>query len=423
MNSPSNNKPMILVVSHVIPYPPSAGNEIRILKMLKWFQEQGYNIILLLNQEKVNDDLRKKLELIFDHIHLISDDYEDEAIRRTKRYFKAELSLFKLFKNSNIFHIFSGINYESKTKSIELKKWFASDQLMKASKYLYNKYKPIIVMVEYIFTSPCLKAIPEGVLKIIDTHDMFSRKREQVIKYGIDDLLWCTRREERHYLLNANLIIAIQSHEARMFQRLVAERDVITVGIDFDILSELDNSSVVPGTILIVGSDNALNIHGLHEFYSKAWPEIKLKHPIATLCVVGKLANCLQTEDTQVRLSGWVNDLNEEYRKAAVVVNPTFAGTGLKIKSVEALCNGKALVSTPNGVEGIEAGDIEAPYQIALDWASFATKVVLLLKSDDKRNHLQKCALKYAQENFYKDKIYTQLKERLKNKCVHLTSY
>ena len=41
-------KSHILIVSHVIPYPPAAGNEIRIYNLLSWFRSQGYTTTLVL---------------------------------------------------------------------------------------------------------------------------------------------------------------------------------------------------------------------------------------------------------------------------------------------------------------------------------------------------------------------------------------
>lgn len=413
MNNLSGNKPLILVISHVIPYPPAAGNEIRILNKLQMLQEFGFGVILLINQEFVSDDIKSKLNLLFEHVHLISEDYNIESIPKFEPNLTFGLLLCDFLKKISISRFLPTSFCENIQKKAEIKKWFASDRLINATKSLYSEYQPVAVMVEYIFTSPCLKVIPKGTLKIIDTHDMFSRRKEQVVKHGIDDLLSISRREERRYLLNADLILAIQSHEAKMFQQLVPELDVITVGIDFDIIPKPDKSEVVPGRILIIGSDNPLNIHGLKEFYSYAWPEIKSKLPGATLCIAGKLANGLKTNDQQVFLMGWVKDLSEEYEKAAVVVNPTVAGTGLKIKSAEALCYGKALISTPNGVEGLISDDPEVPCVIAHDWSGFANSVVTILQSEEKRVNLEKRALKFAAENLGKEIVYLELKEKL----------
>ena len=413
MHKPAEDKPMILVVSHVIPYPPAAGNEIRILKMLMKMQEFGFDIILLLNQESVPSEVMDKLKLLFGRVHLISDDYKDGTPMPVSPHRRYYVNYCRFLEKANLTWLSSLMDCEKKKKARDLKRWFASDPLIQATWHLFVKYRPAAVMAEYIFTSPCLKVIPEGVLKIIDTHDMFSRKKKQVIYFGIEDLLSCTWREERRYLLNADLIIAIQSHEAKLFRKMSSRLEIITVGIDFDIEPIKSDKMVVPGRILIVGSDNPLNRHGLSEFYSRAWPSIRSKVSGATLCVVGKLANYLETDDERVLLNGWVEDLKEEYQKAAVIVNPTVAGTGLKIKSVEAICYSKALVSTLNGVEGIEYTGMEAPFIVAPKWSDFTDSVVSILCSDEKRIHMENLARNYASENFGKDKIYLPLKEKL----------
>jgi glycosyltransferase involved in cell wall biosynthesis len=408
----SEIKPLVLVISHVIPYPPAAGNEIRILKMLNWLKQKGFSIILLFNHSQLPSEGRPELERLFSHVHFIGDDYGCELKPLPKQPWKLSETVSALLGDSAPHRLLFGQDRQSKIKSDGVKKWLASDRLIQITEFLCRKYTPCAVLGEYIFTAPCLDVVPNGILKIIDTHDMFSRKKEQVLKYGIEDPLPCTACEERNYLLKADVIIAIQSNEARMFRNLVMGRDVITVGIDFDVVPEIDNGDVVPGRILVVGSDNPLNRHGLRQFHDHAWPAICACVPGATLRVIGKLANHLQADDERVQLAGWVEDLDLEYRQATVVVNPTVAGTGLKIKSVEALCKGKALVATTNSVEGIEH-EGSAPYVVCGDWSSFADAVVRLLTSGEEREFLQRRALKYARDNFSSEKIYAPLGKKL----------
>lgn len=403
----------ILVISHVIPHPPAAGNEIRILKMLNWLKAEGFGIVLLLNHSQVSADRRKELEQLFHHIHFIGDDFGDLGPvpkPDIKSIMHGALSV--LLGNSKAHALVFGQDREKKIKSDGVKKYLAANRLIQITSLLCQKYNPCAVLGEYIFTAPCLDVVPYGILRIIDTHDMFSRKKEQVIAYGIEDPLPCSQAEERAYLLKADLVLAIQCNEARLFQGLLMERDVITVGIDFEVVQQVENQSVVPGMILVVGSDNPLNQHGLQQFYEHAWPSIRARVPEATLRVVGKLANHLKTDDQRVELAGWVEDLNEEYRKAAVVVNPTVAGTGLKIKSVEALCQGKALVATTNSVEGIEHSG-KAPYLVCSDWTTFADATICLLVSPEERILLQEAALQYARTNFCTDRVYASLRRKL----------
>jgi glycosyltransferase involved in cell wall biosynthesis len=56
-----------------------------------------------------------------------------------------------------------------------------------------------------------------------------------------------------------------------------------------------------------------------------------------------------------VRRLGFVDDLDAVYRRAALAVNPQRFGTGLSIKSIDAMRRGMPLVTTAGGARGLEA--------------------------------------------------------------------
>ncbi len=92
--------------------------------------------------------------------------------------------------------------------------------------------------------------------------------------------------------------------------------------------------------------------------------------PNAELRVVGTLGLRVETDDPSVKIMGLVDDLDAAYAGARVVINPAVAGTGLKIKTVEALCHHCPLVTWPSGVEGITP-DLRALCYVATDWYMF----------------------------------------------------
>lgn len=413
MQSTPEEPAIILLISHVVPVPPSAGNEIRILKMMRWLRSQGHRVVLLLNHPALTAERAAQLEALAERVHFVDDDLgasppalARRPADRLRRWLAAWLP------DSALYRALFGMGKPQRTSSDSVKRGLAPDRLIQATRHLCERYAPDAVLAEYVFAAPCLDVVPPGALRIIDTHDMFSRKKEQVLAWGIDDPLPCTPREERRYLLACDLAIAIQPNEARLFRELVPERKVITVGIDFEVVPEVDPDAAVPGRVLVVGSDNPLNVHGLLEFHAHAWPAIRAARPEASLRVVGKLANRLEVDDPRVERVGWVPDLDQEYREAAVVLNPTLAGTGLKIKSVEALCRAKALVGTPNSVEGIEA-EGDPPFVVGRDWEAFAEAVVELLGSPGQRHALEQRAWRFARESFSTERVYAPLEHEL----------
>lgn len=417
------------MITHVIPYPPSAGNEIRILKLLKWFKSEGYQVVLLLNVKFLEAHILTSLQQLVDAVYLMQDYVlnKDNLSLKTKikhgiiKLIPQQLKkIIKSITASNRLVFFPNIQ-ESNNVSISVKDTLCSRELVKATYQLCLKYNLSVVVAEYIFTSLCLDVVPSNIFKIIDTIDMFSQKGEYVLKYGIEDPLICTPQEERNYLLKCDLILAIQSNESKLFRQLVPEKEVLTVGIDYDVVNEIDNSSVIPDTILIIASNNPLNIHGLTEFYKNAWPQIYERNPKAILRVIGKIGNCFHADSKRVQIVGWVENLDYEYRKATVVINPTIAGTGLKIKSVEALCRGKPLVAWPNGIEGLDFIG-EAPFIICNSWSEFTASVLMLLASEEKRAKLQYRALQFSKQNFSSSKVYSALSQRLQQRLVsHIT--
>ena len=62
----------------------------------------------------------------------------------------------------------------------------------------------------------------------------------------------------------------------------------------------------------------------------------------------------LDLDQPGVELEGFVSDVRRAYERAAVVVAPLIASAGTNIKILEAMAMGKAIVSTPAGVNGLD---------------------------------------------------------------------
>jgi succinoglycan biosynthesis protein ExoO len=93
------------------------------------------------------------------------------------------------------------------------------------------------------------------------------------------------------------------------------------------------------------------------------------------------------------------------YREAAVVISPLPVGSGLKIKLVEALGRGKAIVATTETVQGFEALLHEA-VAVADDPAAFAAEVLALLHDRGLRSARGAAALTVARERFSSSACY-----------------
>jgi polysaccharide biosynthesis protein PslH len=99
------------------------------------------------------------------------------------------------------------------------------------------------------------------------------------------------------------------------------------------------------------------NVDGVIHFVRDIWPHIVEAHPEVRLKIIGGRPppSLLALAGPRVELTGFVPDLRPHLAAAAAVVVPLRLGGGTRLKIVEAMAMGKAIVSTTLGAEGIEA--------------------------------------------------------------------
>jgi glycosyltransferase involved in cell wall biosynthesis len=99
------------------------------------------------------------------------------------------------------------------------------------------------------------------------------------------------------------------------------------------------------------------NIDAVIHFVRDIWPRIAKAHPAAHCKIIGGQppSSLLALAGPKIELTGFVSDLRPHLAAAAAVVVPLRLGGGTRLKIVEAMAMGKAIVSTTLGAEGIEA--------------------------------------------------------------------
>ena len=119
------------------------------------------------------------------------------------------------------------------------------------------------------------------------------------------------------------------------------------------------------------------------------FPLIKKAVPNAVFTVIGAEPpeNILALADGKnIIVTGFVDDLQEEYKEARVVVVPIYGGAGTNIKVLEAMQMQRPCVTTTYGVRGFsEYFADNKEILIAEDDIAFAAKIVALL-NDEKQN-------------------------------------
>ena len=103
-----------------------------------------------------------------------------------------------------------------------------------------------------------------------------------------------------------------------------------------------------------------------------------------------------------------MNNIETEYAKATLVINPIWVGTGLKIKTVEALARRKPLVTTMKGVEGLNS-ECKKACVVSTDEEDFLKNVIRLLDHVEARESLITAADAFARTHLSTSAVYKDL--------------
>ena len=188
--------------------------------------------------------------------------------------------------------------------------------------------------------------------KAIFTHDVFAYKDIRIGNAFYETL---NSHEEAKAIQRCPTVFAIQKDEAAYFQMISPRSKVYTVYSPYQTHHiQLTRNK----TLLYLASRMEFNVTGIQFFLDSVWPTLSKKIPDIKLMVGGSVCEKIQSQYDNVSLLGMVNKLEDFYALGNIVVNPVYQGTGLKIKTFEALSFGKATVVHPHSMKGIYKPEI-----------------------------------------------------------------
>ncbi|HYF22677.1 MAG TPA: glycosyltransferase [Caulobacteraceae bacterium] len=263
------------------------------------------------------------------------------------------------------------------------------------------------VLADYAFLTPLIPyaLAPEAPSAVV-MHDLFSSRAEQFARAGASDSVAAITADEEYRLLGqAGAVVAIQAHEAEAV-RAAAGVPVIVAPMAARPVAAAQAGE--DGRLLFVGSNTAPNVVGLQWFFREVWPRVRAARPGAVLEVAGNVNRAVGEAPDGVGMLGLVDDLDALYSAAGMVVSPLITGSGLKIKLVEAMAKGKAIVATPVTAQGVEA-EIDGAVFVDDDPAALAAEIVRLLDDAGARAARGEAALERARRHFSAEACYAAL--------------
>ncbi|MXP65200.1 hypothetical protein E0493_17785 [Roseomonas sp. M0104] len=307
--------PRILVVSPIPSHPADQGNSARIQAMGHQLKQRGAVAdFFYYGMEGLSEDQRGSMSAFWNRLH-----------------FMPSLPLARA----------------SFAEHWGLDDWCPED-LVEAVRALHKAQRYDAVIVNYVWMSRILAGI-EGAVRVLDTHDLFGDRHRVAEQNGLDPRWFFTSRaEEDRGFARADVVIGIQEEEAAIIGGRFGGT-VLTVGhpmLPYFLTTAIDPEP--PLTFGYLGSANPWNLRSVARLDETIGQDGGIGWALAGTI----LRRNLTLASNPVRL-GVLPTVDLFYQKVRCVLNPMLGGTGLKIKTVEALAYGRAAIGTRDAFVGL----------------------------------------------------------------------
>jgi len=407
---PRSNVMNILYICPRFPYPADRGDKVVIYNNLKYLSKKNkITLLTFVDDEKVLE----------------------EGIANLQPYCNS-IETFKKRSNFSIINLVLAIAWKAPFSVIR----YYSSQMIKRSKDLIESGKFDIVHIDFYYMAQYVLnkkvKVPEKTAIILTAHNIeyiIYSKSASFTKSPLNKLLiWLESLRIKGYEPSLfkrfdNCVVFSELDKAHIM-RLSGATNIkvnpVCVEENNDTQSDVSEER---NSILFFGRLNTLpNEDAVRFFHNEVFPLIKKDLPNVKFIIAGRFPTRYilgLTKDPAIKVINVVPDIKELLKKVSLVIVPIRLGGGIRIKILDSWAQGKAVVSTSIGAEGLEYKNKEDMI-VADTPPEFKNAVIHLLKSDNLRKAIGDSALKRVREYYNPERIITNLeniyKETLRQK-------
>ncbi|MCB9183480.1 MAG: glycosyltransferase [Flavobacteriales bacterium] len=199
-------------------------------------------------------------------------------------------------------------------------------------------------------------------------------------------------------------VAAISPNDAAHFKEHGTRTPVVTIpfGVDPDEYPmEKPNTGKAPIFFHLGSMDWLPNEEGIRWLLESVWPKVLRKCPDARLNLAGNKMpkDLIDMELAGVQVKGRVKSATAYMQKRQVMVVPLFSAGGMRVKIIEGMAMGKAVISTPIGAEGIAYSDGK-DILLAGTAAEFADRIIGLHRDAERAATIGRNARKLIERSY-----------------------
>jgi glycosyltransferase involved in cell wall biosynthesis len=365
---PARGHPPILIVSPYLPYPLSHGGAVRIYNLMLR-AARAYDLVLVAFTERLDTPPAELLD------------------------FCSEIVLVER----------AGSHALPSTPRPDVVEEFDSLVFHAALRQTVRKWRPAIAQLEFTqmaqYAADCAPA-----KTILVEHDITFDLYEQLARTAPD---WETERQlarwrnfETQAWTQVDQVVTMSARDAARVKGAPVE--VLPNGVDLDRFRPAGKEPD-PARLLFLGSfAHRPNVLAVEFFMREVWPRLRDTSPVLHIIAGARHESFPVDADlTQpnIELEGFVADVRPAYERAAVVIAPLVASAGTNIKILEAMAMGKAIVSTPAGINGLDLVPGE-DVSVTGSAAGMADEILRLFADPARRRRLESRARRTAEHYF-----------------------
>lgn len=327
-----------LILSPFATHPLDAGQRKRAYQTTALLQERGFSITFL--------------HFAFETRWYWGHNSEDDAV--LKEQWDGDVHHF--YANKNVGQL--PVNGESH----QLDEWWDED-LGGYIRNIFSMRKFDLFVVHNIWLSKAFDYAPSHCLKVLEMHDLFNLRAKEFEATGVaPQFFYCSEQDELFGLRRADLLFAIKQEDVDWcMAREIGKTKVMSIPyVEANSLrppitnSDARTKPLHPGKVIfgMIGSDIHFNRHAIHKLIKELDAVIQQTYAPIEFVLAGSICNSVGECPHFVRKLGFVDGVEDFYSCVDVVMVPMLHGTGVKIKSVEALYYGKPVLFTSHSAKG-----------------------------------------------------------------------
>lgn len=390
----------ILQLVNRFPYPLNDGGNLGVYFFTEGFQEAGVTLSMLAMNTTRHWINTEDLPDIFKQL----DYFEAVKVDNRIRPFPAFLNLF----TDKSYHVtrFLSKEYEKALCNLLSRKTFDIIQL--EGLYLMP-YIPVIRK-----HSQAKIVLRQHNAEYIIWERLAQQEANPLKKKYLDLLTRRLKKFETESLNKVDFLLPISQKDADVFKGLGRTKPfkIQSYGLNAEDIPFHPNAEPPICLYHIGAMDWQPNMEAIAYFIEQVMPKINRTLPELTLHLAGRNMpqHFLNQKNKQIIIHGEVPDAAAFEKDKSILVVPLLSGGGIRIKILKAMAMGKAVVSTPVGLEGINIKDgVEAI--IADDPEEMAEKIIALAQNPNKILDMAQKARQFIIDNHNQPKLIKELLE------------